>query len=154
MSIHRRPRPQRRKVLAVAALAVAALTVAGSSGPALAAKGGAGGKGGGKNSATGSFRLVLLDSTDGLAHYGQQVTFDVTSTATYPMVTLTCYQAGEWVTNQTVGFYPGWPWSRTFPLSSWKWTGGAADCDARLYSQNSDGSTQQTLATMTFHVEP
>jgi len=75
---------------------------------------------------------------------------NVSSTAAYPSVTLTCYQNGVWVTNQTVGFYPGWAWSQVFPLSSWKWTGGAADCDAVLFYQTSKG--QQTLATMSFHV--
>ncbi len=59
------------------------------------------------------------------------------------------------MTNQTVGFYAGWPWSRYVPAvllevdGRWPQT-----ADARLYSQNSDGSNQQTLATMTFHVEP
>jgi hypothetical protein len=126
---------------------------------ALAGKGGGGnsgtggghhGGGGGGSTYTGSFSLVLLDSTDGLAHYGQNITFDVSSTAAYPSVTLTCYQNGDWVTNQTVGFYPGWAWSQVFPLSSWKWAGGAADCDAVLFYQTNKG--QQTLASMSFHV--
>lgn len=156
MSQHRRPTHTRRRTgLAAAALGVAALTTLGASAPAMAAKGSGGGKGGGKTpTVTGSFSLRLLDSPDTVPNYGENVTFDVSSNATYPMVNLTCYQGGTWVTNQTVGFYPGWAWSQTFPLSSWKWTAGAADCDARLYSQNADGSNQQTLATMTFHVEP
>lgn len=155
MSIHRRPRPQRRKVLAVAALAVAALTVAGSSGPALAAKGGGGGKGGGKpprSTDTGTFSLVLLNSTDGVPHWGQRVTFDVSSTATYTFVGLDCYQGGAVVYRQAVGFYSGWAWSQDFVLKSAAWTGGAADCSARLYSSYSDGSNEQTLATMSFAV--
>jgi hypothetical protein len=119
-------------------------------GSALAAKGGgsAGGKGG---AATGSFSLVLVDSTDGIAHYGQNATFAVSSTAAKPMVNLTCYQGGDWVTNQSVGFYAGWPWSTNFPLSSWKWTGGAADCTATLYYQTSKGT--KVMSTMAIHVE-
>jgi len=115
---------------------------------ALAAKGGGGGKGGGKTGTTptGSFSLVLENSTDGLPHYGQTVTFNVSTTASMPGVTLTCYQNGDWVVNQTVGFYPGYPWSQDFYLFSSKWAGGAADCTATLFS----GST--TLATMSFHV--
>jgi len=105
----------------------------------------------GRSTYTGSFSLVLLNSTDGVPHYGQNVTFNVTSTASYPSVKLTCYQNGDWVTNQTVGFYPGWAWSQDFPLSSWKWPGGAADCDAVLFYQTRKGS--QTLASMSFHVE-
>ncbi|MGH3081454.1 MAG: hypothetical protein ACRDNH_10030 [Gaiellaceae bacterium] len=108
-------------------------------------RGGGGGKAG---SATGSFTLVLLNSTDGLPHYGQDVTFDVTSNAYHPMVRLTCYQNGDWVKNQSVGFYAGWPWSQVFPLSSYKWPGGAADCNATLYYQTNRG--EQVLDTMSF----
>jgi hypothetical protein len=113
---------------------------------ALAGKG----RGGGNTGPTGSFSLVLLNSTDGLPHYGQDVTFNVTSNAYHPMVTLTCYQAGVSVKNQSVGFYPGWPWSQVFPLSSYKWPGGAADCQAKLYYQTKRG--EKVLATMSFHV--
>ena len=115
---------------------------------ALAGKGtgGKGKPGGGGTVGGGTLSLVLLNSTDGLPHFGQNVTFNVTSSSAYPMVNLTCYQNGDWVTNQSVGFYAGWPWSRNFPLSSWKWTGGAADCTARLY----DNTTNATLATLTF----
>lgn len=117
---------------------------------AIAAKGG-GNAGGKPGAATGSFSLVLLNSTDGLPHYGQDVTFNVTSTAYHPMVSLTCYQGGDWVKNQSVGFYAGWPWSQTFNLSSWKWLGGAADCRAELFYTDSKGA-KRTLATMSFPV--
>lgn len=117
---------------------------------ALAGKGKTGG--GGKPAAfTGSFELVPLNSTDGLLHYGQDVTFDVTSNAYHPMVTLTCYQGADWVKNQSVGFYAGWPWSQIFNLSSWKWPGGAADCTAALYYTDARGRNR-TLATVGFHV--
>jgi hypothetical protein len=150
------PRHKGLKVIAIMA-ALMAITIV----PAMAAKGGAGGGGkggsggsGGTTTATGSFDLVLLDSSDATPNYGEHVTFNVTSTASYPSVTLTCYQAGstDWVTNQTVGFYSGWVWSQVFPLSSWKWTSGAADCNAVLFYQTSKGT--QTLATKSFHVDP
>lgn len=118
---------------------------------AIAAKGGNAGNGG-KTSMTGTFSLVLLNSTDGLPHYGQDVTFNVTSNAYHPMVTLTCYQGGDWVKNQSVGFYDGWPWSQVFNLSSWKWPSGAADCSAELYYTDARGR-KQTLATMGFNVQ-
>src|SRR6266542_3294680 len=103
-------------------------------GTALAAKGGGGG--GGHSTATGTFSLVIHDTNnDGSPNYRESVTFDVSSTAAYPMVNLTCYQNNDWVTNQTVGFYSGWPWSQDFPLSSWKWVPGEADCTATLYYQ-------------------
>lgn len=153
MSKHRRPTHTRRRTgLAAAALGVAAVTTLGASAPALAAKGSGGGKPSHGTTATGSFSLVLLNPTDGQPHWGQRVTFDVTSTARYTFVGLTCSQGGTVVYRQDVGFYTGWPWSQDFVLKSAAWTGGAADCDARLYSALSDGSNQTTLATMSFGV--
>jgi hypothetical protein len=123
---------------------------------ALAAKGGKpGGGGGGKPGGatpTGSFSLVLVDSTDGVAHWGQRITFNATSTATYYFVAVSCSQGGVVVYRADKGFYPGWPWSKEFTLQSYAWTGGAADCNAELYSQNSDGSNRRSLATMSFPV--
>ena len=122
---------------------------------ALAGKGGGGSGGGGKPTGpkpTGSFTLVLVDSTDGVPHYGQRITFNVTSTATYRFVDVDCYQAGTRVYHSGVGFYTGWPWSQNFTLASGAWTGGAADCTARLYATDSSGGNQQTLATMAFAV--
>src|ERR1700693_4862101 len=46
---------------------------------ALAAKGGGAGKGGG-GTGGGSITLVLVNSTDGLAHWGAQVTFNISTT--------------------------------------------------------------------------
>ena len=121
---------------------------------ALAAKGG--GSGGGKpprgGTPTGSFSLVLVDSTDGVAHWGQHITFNATSTAPYYFVSVICFQGGAQVYRQDIGFYPGWPWSKNFTLMSAAWTGGAADCNAELYSQNSDGSNYHSLARMSFPV--
>jgi hypothetical protein len=157
MSKHRRPGDRRRR-LALAAAVVAAVTLLSASSPALAAKGGGGGKpssGGGKHNTvapTGSFTVVPLDSTDGQLHWGQRITFDVTSTATYYFVNVTCSQAGSVVFQQSTGFYPGWAWSTEFTLKSAAWVSGAADCAARLYSSYSDGTNEQTLATMTFPV--
>jgi hypothetical protein len=98
--------------------------------------------------------LVLLNSTDGLPHHGQQVRFDVSTTATTePHVSLKCYQAGTLVYTAQTGYYASypWPWTQTFTLSSGAWTGGAADCVATLYSlSNSGGST--TLKTLSFPV--
>lgn len=88
----------------------------------------------------------------GFPHWGQHVTFDVTSTVTYTFVDVDCYQCGVWVYRQGVGFYDGWPWSQDFILMSGAWTGGAADCNARRYSTNVGGTNDATLATMSFHV--
>lgn len=125
---------------------VAAIAIAPA---ALAGKGGKPGGGGSGSSLT----LVLLNSTDGLSHYGQQVTFNVSTTATaYPQVEVDCYQGGVQVYSASAGFYPSnpWPWTRNFILSSSWWTGGAADCTAKLYYWN--GRRDITLTTLDFHV--
>src|SRR5262245_65225724 len=70
-------RRRNRLIVAVAALALV-LTLA----PASLAGGNGGGRGGGGGGGTtsgGSVTLVLLDSTDGVAHWGQAVTFKVTT---------------------------------------------------------------------------
>ena len=137
-----------------AALLVTTLTLALSfavATPAFA-KGGHGGGGAGGGS---SVSLVLVDpSSDGMAHSGQQVTFAVATSATAsPFVSLNCYQGSVWVYTASAGFFAAYPWSQDFTLSSTSWTGGAADCTARLYSSR-DGTRTTTLATMDFHVYP
>ncbi len=112
--------------------------------------------GGGKGhvqSTNSSLSLVLLNSTDGGAHWGQQVTFNVSTDATaYPYVNLTCYQSGNLVAEGWAGFFAGALGDRTFGLYSPQWTGGAADCIAYL-DMDSNGKWQQ-LASTSFHVDP
>ena len=99
--------------------------------------------------------LALLNSTDGIPHWGEQVTFNVSTTATTePNVSLNCYQNGGLVYGAVAGFYPSypWPWTQTFTLSSPSWTGGAADCTASLYYFS--GRKTVTLATLSFGVYP
>jgi len=102
-----------------------------------------------------TFKLVVLDSTDGVAHYGKQVTFEVSTTATdKPMVKLDCYQGTTYVYWSSAGFYADypWPWARNFTLNSSYWTGGAADCIAELY-YTKDGRRFTTLSKINFHAE-
>jgi hypothetical protein len=127
---------------------IATLVVVFASVPsALAGKGG----GHGGRSGTSSIRLVLLNSTDGVAHYGQQVTFDV-SASFQPWVNLTCSQNGTLVYNSWAGFFPSYDNGQTFTLSSGWWTGGAADCTANLSEWTSKDII--TRATTSFHVYP
>lgn len=134
--------PLRAAVLAAVAALCLVLAPA-----ALAGKAGAGGKppkGGG--SAT--ISLVLLNSTDGLAHYGQTVTFNVSTTSTdQPWVHLMCYQGGALVAEGWNGYFDASLTGRNFGLSSPKWTGGAADCTAYV-------TTPQwaVLGSTSFHV--
>jgi hypothetical protein len=122
---------------------------------ALADKGGGGGSVGGGTS-TSTLSLVLLNSTDGLPHVGQKLTFNVSTTVTSePWVTLYCYQNGSLVYKGSNGIFPT-SLGQIFTLASNSWTGGAADCAAWL--QNWDRYTKhgtiQNLASMSFHVYP
>jgi hypothetical protein len=128
---------------------------------ALAAKGAGGGAGGGGGhkpgggGSTGTGTLagpVLLNSTDGTAHYGQNVTFKVTSTAQYYFVRADCYQNGVQVWETTEGFYSGWLWGTTYTLAGMVWKGGAANCTAVLYDQSVSGTNQHTEASISFNV--
>ena len=117
----------------------------------LAGKGGGGGKPGGNTGGTGTISLVLLNSTDGLAHYGQKVTFAVSTTATsQPFVLLKCYRNGTLVYELANGIFPT-SLGQVFTLGPTPaWQGGDADCTASL--QNWSGRTPATLATLNFHV--
>ncbi|MDQ1604148.1 MAG: hypothetical protein QOE01_1993 [Actinomycetota bacterium] len=152
---HRRPTHSRRRTaLAVGTLFVAVITALGASSPAMAAKGSGGGGGKPAPSGSSTLSLVLLDSTDGVAHFGQQVTFDASSSATTePHVSLKCSQNGVVVYTTQAGYYASypWPWTQTMTLSSGAWTGGAAECSASLYYFN--GSKTVTAATLGFHVD-
>src|SRR5438046_9588946 len=88
-------------------------------------------KGGRQNaSATGSdFALVVVGSTDGVAHWGQQVTLTVSPTvATEPHVSFKCSQNGVLVYATPTGIYAGylWSWTQCMTLSSAPWPGGEA----------------------------
>jgi hypothetical protein len=151
-SQHRRPtHTRRRTIVTITGLFLALLTAVAASSPALAAKGG--GSGGGKPTSSGSssLALVLLDSTDGAAHWGQQVTFHVSTTATtQPHVSLKCYQSSTLVYTTQTGYYDSypWPWTQTMTLSSDAWTAGAATCHATLYYFS--GTKTVNAATLDF----
>lgn len=136
------------KRIAIVALVFSfSLLILGST-EALAARGG-----GGKPRPTGSLSLVLLNSTDSFPHWGQQVTFSVSTTATTePHVNVTCSQEGAPVYGTTTGYYANypWPWTQVMTLSSTDWSGGAADCVAVLWYAS--GAKMVTLGTMNFHV--
>jgi len=117
--------------------------------------GGGGGKRGGGGATTtggGTIDLVLLNSTDGLPHVRQDVTFNVSTTATVaPFVTLRCYQNGTLVLKSSNGMFVT-SLDQIFTLASNSWLSGAADCDATLENWDSGGVV--ALASMSFHVYP
>jgi hypothetical protein len=121
-------------------------------GPAIARNNGNNGNGGNKTS-TSSLRLVLLNSTDGLPHWGQKVTFKVSTTATsQPFVSLRCYKSGVVVYSAQAGYYASYPWpsAQNMVLKSNAWKRGGADCTATLFYAS--GSRVITLETKSFRV--
>jgi hypothetical protein len=136
-------------------IVVAAVTCLALAPVALAGKGGGkpGGGGGGSTSTNGTIELVLVDSPDNVANWGEHVRFNVSTTATTePHVDLKCSQGGTLVYSATTGYYDSypWPWTQTFTLSSQSWTGGDADCTAVLYKLANSGA-KTTLNTLNFH---
>jgi len=120
---------------------------------ALAARSGGGGHK--PRPSAGSLTLVLVNSTDGVPHWGQQVTFSVSTTATTePHVSLKCYQGGVLVYTTQTGYYASypWPWTQVMTLDSGAWTNGGADCTATLYYFS--GTNVITLGTLSFAVYP
>jgi hypothetical protein len=105
-----------------------------------------------KPSGGGTVSVVLLESTDNLAHFGKKVTFNVTTSNPYPWVNLVCTKNGTVVMNMTHGFFPAYQYGQTFTLGPTDlWPGGTADCTARLVSYDSH-NRQTLLGTTTFHV--
>lgn len=108
-----------------------------------------GGGGGG-----GSLALVMVTdgNGDGLPNWGDQVTFNVSTTATdRPTVRLHCYQNGTLVYTFSAGFFADYPWTTVYGLSSQSWTGGAADCTASLIYSGNNGRIN-TVATLNIAV--
>ena len=131
--------------IAALALAIAAIALTPT---ALAGKGGPGGGGSGSS----SLSLVLLDSSDGQPHFGRQVTFNISTSATKPQVNAQCYQNGARVYTESHGFFEGAWFGQTFTLGPTpSWSGGDADCTARIVTYSRNGR-ENTLATMSFHV--
>jgi hypothetical protein len=134
-------------IAAIAALALAPTAFAGK-------PGGGGGKPGGGGGSTSSLSVVPLNSTDGLLHYGQQYTFNVSTTVVRPQVNAQCYQGGTRVYDEWHGFFEGAMFGQTFTLGPTpSWQSGSADCTARLVSYSKNGRLN-VHATMSFHVYP
>jgi hypothetical protein len=135
-------------MLAKRSLLVVALTAAALVSPAAALAG----KPGGGGSTSSSISLIVpAGSEAGYPHYGDSVTFNVSTTATAsPYVNLQCFQNGALVASGWAGYFDGALGSRSFGLYSPQWTGGAADCTAYLDMSGRKG--WQQLASTSFHV--
>lgn len=103
-----------------------------------------------------SISLVLLSRAAAEAdasspNFGDQVTFEISTSATRPQVNTECFQNGERVYSEWHGFFDGALGGRTFTLGPTpSWLSGAADCQARVVEWASNGK-QRTLASMRFH---
>ena len=139
------------KALAEASL-VALLIVGLLAGTAFAARGGGGMPGGGTTTGGGSLALVIVvdNNGDGAPNQGDTVTFDVTTSASRPFVSVKCHQGGTMVYGASAGFYADYPWSKNFGLETTTWTSGGADCTATLYTTK-DGTRLNVLATLGFY---
>jgi hypothetical protein len=141
----RRPKRARRLLGAATEGGLITLLMFGLiAGTTVAARGGGGS----------SLSLVTLDSTDGVPHHGQRVTFDVSTSATdKPYVNVRCYQDGTHVYDAWAGFFDSAWFGQEFTLESNMWVGGGADCDARLVMWGKNGR-ERTLASISFWVAP
>jgi hypothetical protein len=84
--------------------------------------------------------------------WGDQITFEVRTTQTdRPLVNVRCYQNSAFVYDAWQGFWSGYYTDPIFTLASGYWTGGAADCTARLAYLDNQGR-ERTLATIDFRV--
>ena len=119
--------------------------------------GGTGGGGTTSGGGGGTISLVLLNSTDGLPHFLQDVTFNVSTTATtQPWVTLRCYVGGTLVDKDSNAMFPG-SLDEIFTLGGTPaWQSGAGDCTATLenWDNYSKNGSITALASMSFHVYP
>jgi len=103
-----------------------------------------------------SLNLVVLGSDGNAAPvqptYGSTITFDVQTNQTdHPNVNVRCYQGSAFIFDGWASFWPGAMTGENFVLSSNYWTGGSANCTARLVAFDSKGR-EQTLTSMTFQV--
>lgn len=84
--------------------------------------------------------------------FGNQVTFSINTSQSYPWVEADCSQNGQIVYQQYAGFFSSYSGSRMFTLGPTElWDGGSASCVARLQSFDSRG-TAHTLTETTFQV--
>ena len=116
---------------------------------ALAGKGGGGKPSGGSTTST-ALKVVPLDGATA-PYFGGRITFELNTSAEKPYVNVRCYQGTAFVYDSWAAFYSGAWFGTAFTLSSTYWTGGAANCTARLVTYSRNGA-ERTNATLNFNV--
>jgi hypothetical protein len=148
---------------AVAEGALIALLVVGlAAGTTFAAKGGGaagGGKPGGGGSTSGGTltgpAMVHDYDGNGASSYGDDITFNVSTSASKPQVGLRCYQGANFVYDGYVAFFDSWLSAPYFTLSSSYWNSTLdASCTARLFTYDSRYREQLLATPLTFSVAP
>jgi hypothetical protein len=133
------------KFAITALAALAALATVFFASPADAAKGGGKPK---VPPGTTTIALVVLSGGDSLPNWGENVTFNISTTqTTQPWVHLVCSQNGSVVSENWEGMFAGSLDDGVIGLYSPQWTGGAADCTATVTNPS-----WQPLGSMSFHV--
>jgi len=110
--------------------------------------------GGGTTTFSGPVMYTDLNG-NGVANYGDSITFNVATTATsLPEVGLRCYQGSTWVLDGYVGYYPSYAFNPYFTLSSSYWDASQpASCTARLFYYD-NRSREHVLKTLSFTITP
>jgi len=132
--------------IAFALVAVSALVFAGA---------GFAAKPSGSSSITGPYLVTasptgspVVAASTTTPHFGDTVTFDISTQAGNPFVNLNCHGNGIGY-NSWAAF---WPTAGGFVLSSPAWTSGAADCTANLVMYV-NSTRYKVLASTSFHVD-
>jgi len=141
--------------MALAEASLVALLVVGLiASTAFAGKGGGkgGGGGGGGGGASVSWRMVEDTDGNGAPNWNEVITFDFSTSADRPTISLTCWQGGVVGYGDSRPMY--WPNAfddpGNFTLASMSWTGGDATCTAYLKAMTRNKIS--TLGSKTFTV--
>jgi hypothetical protein len=141
----------RKPTPAVSVFTVAVLVISLALVPAAFAGKGHQAGGGGSGSITGP-AVVIDNNGNGLANWGDTVTFTVSTTATaQPFVHLVCSGNGIGYDSWKGVFAGSLDTNWNFVLSSGGWTSGVADCTATLGMYTKQGF--KPLTSTSFHVD-
>jgi len=100
---------------------------------------------------------VLIHDNDGSqsASYADDISFNVSTSASKPQVGLRCWQGSSFVYDGYVAFFDSWLSAPYFTLSSNAWAANTdASCTARLFVYDRRGNEQLLADPLSFSVAP